>query len=386
MTKITSGRPAQGGASAKMRRGHAVDARHHLHAFLHHGEIRRVCAEIAKVRTAHGEEAAVFVERKLGLDGEIARLIVAEERFVPLDDPFHRPAELARRPGHERKFRVDHAAGAEIAADVPHQHADLVRRHAENGGKIGLQPHRAAIAGIDRKASRRRIERRQRGARLHRNACHALNPGLEPRHMRGAGEGRLGRRGVAKFRIEADIRPRALVHARRVLPRGGHGLDHRGQGFVVDRDQLGAVLGGVKRFGDDHRHRFADKARLVGGQRMMRRLEWRNSAAVAKLRLRGMRRPRFMRNGLQPVRHAIRSSQDRQHAGGRRGLVLFDAADAGMCVRGAHHHRIDLAGKVLVGGVAAAAPDKPHVFAAAHRLTDAGTVGGLMHCVLRRRC
>ena len=108
----------QRGAGAKMRRRHAIDARHHLHALLHHGEIGGVGAEIAEVRAAHGEELALVVERELGFDDEIARLIVAQERFVALADPFHRPAELVRRPGDQREFRIDHAARAEIAADV----------------------------------------------------------------------------------------------------------------------------------------------------------------------------------------------------------------------------------------------------------------------------
>ena len=62
-------------------------------------------------------------------------------------DPFHRAAEFLRRPGDQREFRIDHAAGAEIAADVLHQHAHLLRLHAQHGGEIAFQPHRAAIAG-----------------------------------------------------------------------------------------------------------------------------------------------------------------------------------------------------------------------------------------------
>jgi len=45
---------AERGAGAKMRRRHAIDARHHLHALLHHGEVRGVAAEIADIGAAHG--------------------------------------------------------------------------------------------------------------------------------------------------------------------------------------------------------------------------------------------------------------------------------------------------------------------------------------------
>src|SRR6516165_3213011 len=111
---------AQGRPRAEMRRRYPVNARHHLNALLHHGEIGGVGAEIAEIGAAHSQETALVVERQLGFDDEIARLIVAQERLVALDDPFHRPAELARRPGDGCKFRIDHTAGAEIAADIGH--------------------------------------------------------------------------------------------------------------------------------------------------------------------------------------------------------------------------------------------------------------------------
>ena len=189
-----------------MRRRHAVDARHHLHALLHHGEIGGVGAEIAEIGAAHREKLALVIERELGFDDEIARLIVAQERFAALDDPFHRPAELFRRPGDQRKFRIDHAAGAEIAADVAHQDADLLRRHAEHGGEIVFQADGAAVAGINRKATGRGVECGERAARLHRHAGDALHPGLEPRHMRGARKRRIRRRGIAQLGIETHIR------------------------------------------------------------------------------------------------------------------------------------------------------------------------------------
>ncbi len=162
-------------------------------------------AEIAEVRAADGEEAALGVERQLGFGDQIAGLIVAEQRFVPLDDPFHRPAEFARRPGHQRELGIDHAAGAEIAADVAHQHAHVLGWHAENGGEVVLEPHRAAIAGIDGVAPGLRIVSRKRGARLHRHAGDARDPGVEPGDMRGAGEGGCGRFGVADLGIEGDV-------------------------------------------------------------------------------------------------------------------------------------------------------------------------------------
>ncbi len=90
MTNITSGRPdaaigarrrrvGDDAAGAEMRRRHAVDARHDLDALLHHGEVAGERADIADVGATHRQEVAVRVERKLGIAGEVASLVVADE-------------------------------------------------------------------------------------------------------------------------------------------------------------------------------------------------------------------------------------------------------------------------------------------------------------------
>ena len=115
--------------------------------------------------------------------------------------------------------------------------------------------------------------------------------------MGGAGKGGIGRRSIAEFGIKADIRLRGIVDMRRVLPRRRRRRDDRGQDFVNDFDVLSAVFRRVHSLGDDHRDCFADKTRFIGRQWEVRRLEWRTTAAVVKLRLRRMRRPGLVRNG-----------------------------------------------------------------------------------------
>ena len=291
---------------------------------------------------------------------------------MALDDPFHRPAELFRRPRHHREFGIDHAAGAEIAADVLHQHADFFRRHVEHGGEIVLQPHRAAIAGIDGVAAALGVVGGERRARLHRHAGDALHPGLEPGDVGGAGKGGVGRRRVAKLAIEADVRLCAVVHPRRILARGRNGFDHGRQDVVIDHDTLGAVFRRVHGFGDDHRHRFADETRLVGRQRIMRRFERRLVAFEVQLGLLLMRRPRLVRDRFEAVRGKVHAGQHREHARRGLGVIGRDRADARMRMRRAHHHRIDLARQVLVGGIAAVAAHQAQILAPPYRLADAG--------------
>ena len=75
-------------------------------------------ADIAEVRRAQREEAAVGVEREFGRHGEIAAHIVADEGLVAVARPFHRPADAARAPDHQREFGKEAVARAEIAADL----------------------------------------------------------------------------------------------------------------------------------------------------------------------------------------------------------------------------------------------------------------------------
>ena len=72
--------------------GADIDHRRHGAAERHEG------AEIAETADAHAEEFAVFVERQRGVDDIVARVVVADMGLVARLGPFHRPADLARRP------------------------------------------------------------------------------------------------------------------------------------------------------------------------------------------------------------------------------------------------------------------------------------------------
>ena len=122
---------AQHAAGAEMGGRHPIDARHDLDALLDHRVVAGARAEIADVVAAHREEIAVGIERELGLDREVAALIVAEQRFAAVRGPFHRAAGLPRGPGHQRLLGEDLAARAEIAADVADHQPHLVVGHAE---------------------------------------------------------------------------------------------------------------------------------------------------------------------------------------------------------------------------------------------------------------
>src|SRR5262249_2287838 len=123
------------------------------------------------------------VECELGLSREITRLIVAEERLTALAGPFDRPAHPVCCPSDERKFRVEATARTEIAADLFHDDPYVVVRDAEDFGEILLRPHGSAHTGIERVAFALGVIRADRGARLHRHADNARDPGFETDSM-----------------------------------------------------------------------------------------------------------------------------------------------------------------------------------------------------------
>ena len=148
---------------------------------------------------------------------------------MALAGPFDRPADPARRPGEHRVFRVEEIARAEIAAHVVAQHAHLLGRHAKHLGEV--EPdlrHAAAAPGVKRVLTGCGVVFGDIGARLHRHAGDALDPGVEPHDMRGARESGGGRGLVAELDVDAEIARRAVPQKRRVrLQRVGGARDRR---------------------------------------------------------------------------------------------------------------------------------------------------------------
>ena len=310
------------------------------------------------------------VERQLGRDREVARLVVAQEGFLPLAGPFDRPADPPRRPGDEREFRVEGAARAEIAADLVHDDADFVLGHVEDRRQFLLWPHRAADPGIKRVAPGVAVIGAGGGARLHRHPDDALHPGIEAGDMGRAGKGGVGRGAVADFGVEADIRGGIPAHPRRACRDRRRRVRYRRQRLVIDGDLLGRVLGRGE--GDGHRHRddLADVDGLVGGHRKMRGNEGRRAVAVDQRDVGRMPGAERMRDRPQPVGQEIAAGQHRQHArhcARRRGI---ERADAGMRVRRAHHRRIGEVREGEIVAVAALADQQPAILPAPHRLPD----------------
>src|SRR5262249_59693006 len=80
------------------------------------------------------QKTPVGIERELGLCLMIASLMVGEEDLAAPGDPFDLSADPLRRPRDQHLLGVDEILGAEAAADIRRDKAQLLRFDAERAG------------------------------------------------------------------------------------------------------------------------------------------------------------------------------------------------------------------------------------------------------------
>ena len=277
---------------------------------------------------------------------------------MPLAGPFHRAPDAACGPWHEREFRVNHAARAEIAAHVVHQHPHPGFIDIEYQREVFFHPHRAAAARMQRVALRCRVVFAHSGARLHRHTGDTLYPGVDFCDMRGAGE--RSRRGFfrAHVRIHAHIRFRFVPQTRRVRLGGGACCRYGGQHLVIDLNQFSAILGNIDRLRNHHRNDFADIAHFLNGHRITRRYKRPRAVGVDQLHFGRMQREYIVRNVLDVVGAQVRAGEHCNHTGQRQRFAAVDAAYVCMRVRRTQHDRVHLPRQIHVIAEAAFAGDE----------------------------
>ena len=87
----------------------------------------------------------MVVEREFAVIDHLAAMVVVEHALAAGRDPFHRPAQLARRPQRQHIVREWSALEAEAAADVGRDDTDVVFRHMQDVRQ--LHPHAMRILG-----------------------------------------------------------------------------------------------------------------------------------------------------------------------------------------------------------------------------------------------
>ena len=113
--------------------GDAVGPRHEL------GDVARadravgahIGAHVDVGMAAQRQDGAVARAGDLDFDLGLAGMVHGHQILAAVLDPFHRPADVARRERDQKILRIEFAAGAEAAADVVLHHVDGVLRQAD---------------------------------------------------------------------------------------------------------------------------------------------------------------------------------------------------------------------------------------------------------------
>ena len=185
--------------------------------------------------------------------------------------PFDGAARRDGRGGNEQVLRVAVGLGAEAAAHVRRDDADLVRRQAKGRHQPLLDEvdHLGAVPRGERAVTR--VPLRDHAARLDGHADIALDvEALAHRHVRG-GEGGVG---VAEAGLEEHgdvVAPLGVKHGRSCIGARDH-VGHHRQGLVLDLDQLAAVLGEGAALRQHHGHDLAHEEHAVAPHGELRHL------------------------------------------------------------------------------------------------------------------
>ena len=334
------------------------------------GERGEISAEVGLGLGSQRQDLAARVERQLGRRHVVAAVRVREKRFRPIGHPFHGTSDLLGGPQAHRLFRVDEDLGAEAAADVRGDHAQLVLgRDADEGRQHQPRHMRVLAGGPKREALLAGVVVADGGARLDGVGDQPVVDEVDPRDVLGGREGGIDLGLVAEVPLVDGVVGRLGVDLRLTgILRGRH-VDGGRQHLVVDGDLLGRVLGLRQRLGDDDCNVIADVAHLALGQRGMRtRLHGR---AVL-----GVDHP-AADQAADLVLGDVLAGEDGETAGrGQRGARV-DLLEGCVRVRRAHEIGPGLAGAIDVVGVLPLAGDEPLVFLALYGRPHAGVGHGV---------
>ena len=168
----------------------------------------------------------------------VAAMGVGEEALGALGRPLDRPsADPLRGPQADDFFGIDEDLGAESAADIGRDDAQLVfRREADEGRDHQPRHMRVLARRVEREVIVARVVGADRGARLHGVGDQAVVDEVELGDMRGVREGGIGRALVAKRPLKTVLSgATSWICALRILRLGG--IDDMRQHVIVDLDQ-----------------------------------------------------------------------------------------------------------------------------------------------------
>ena len=167
--------------------------------------------------------------------GVVAAVRVGEEGFGAVAGPLHRAADLARGPQAHDLLGVDEDLGAEAAADVRRDHAQLVLgRQADEGGQHQARHVRVLAGGVEREAVLPGVVVADGGARLDGVGDQPVVDEIDLGDVLGVGEGGIDGGLVAEVPLVDGVVGRLGVDLRLAGVLRGGDVDGGGQRLVVD--------------------------------------------------------------------------------------------------------------------------------------------------------
>ena len=197
--------------------------------------------------------------------------------------------------------------------------------------------------------------------RLHRVGYQPVVGKAQLGNFRGMGECRIHRCLVTVTPVITGVVGYFVMDQRRVAL-GMRQINHGGQDFVINIDQLGGILGQAGRLGDDQRDLIAHMAHLALRQHRVRWLFHRTAVLVVDQPTAGQ----TAHLGLGQ----IGTGKDVQHTLGRSSARDVDRFDSCMRMRAAQKVGVTLARQHHVIGVLASAGQKTEILAAQDRFSD----------------
>ena len=196
-------------------------------------------ALIVKDLVVDRENAPVAIDRGAHAMLLLARMIGGDQMLAAILDPFDRPLQAQRGDADQHVLRIDLAANAEAAADMPFKKVHRRRTAAEHARDLVPVPMRHLGGAVQFEHVAGGVIARDRAARLERHARMAADRQRCLDHrMRAAESG-----------VDLAI---ALAHDRRLGGSAGLefarrfvGLQNGRQFLDVERDELGRVLGEI---------------------------------------------------------------------------------------------------------------------------------------------
>ena len=328
----------------------------------------RVGAEIGQDPALQAEDLAVLVDRQVDVVDLTAAVDRREVALAAIFDPLDRLVVQHGRPAGQDVLAVDVQLASEAAADLWHDHTDLVLRQRQHGRQVGPQQVGDLARRPDGQLLRPRVPLRDDAARLHRVGDEPLVDDPQADGLVRAGKGLVGRGLVADLDAVGHVVGRVLPDRGRALERALDVDDSR-QLLIVGLDEVGPVAGRVAALGDHPGDRVADHSDLVD----------REGVAPGRADAGQVPAVRQRRGEVADRLGGV----DRDYPGDLLGLRGVDALDAAMRDRAARDRAVECVDQAHVVGVGRAAGDEPGVLGALDARTDHRLES---HCYLPPAC